>query len=203
MVLIAVCGYLDFLISLPASIPQEVDFDDEAHFLVCFMRNMQHLMLESGHQIRIGRLVRANLVFPPGAAPSLWLAELPQIVRLAKPQVRLRLSSKQIRIENRRHLIARQHKQASPGTKIRNHAQMRAYRPDTPYFAAVRRMRQLIEESVEVHEQALGLHLPDSRPFREPHMVHCLCPFRQPIFQPFSMSKHAQNGRGFVKAGGE
>ncbi len=104
----------------PRAVAEKVYFDFEAHGFVS--PEVQHFLVKTIHQKRIGGLTRFHLLFDPNSAQACWFAHFPQIIYLSEPQSCLWLPERTIS------LVAPQHKQSAPITKIRHDAQMLADR---------------------------------------------------------------------------
>ncbi len=122
--------YREAFIAFPGSIAQEIDFDVYRCRFVGF--DVEHFVLEAGHQERLAWLTGFDRSPAPRTTPASGLAPLPKVVGLAKPDARLRLTGVAVVVGIGRGGVAAEREETTEGGEIRDDAQVAADGFDAP-----------------------------------------------------------------------
>ena len=191
----------DALVGFPVAHSHKIDLDAKDGGLVG--TDVQHLLIEGGHQVRVGRVVLANVGVPPGTAPAGGLAPTPQVVGLAEPDPGLRLAGHGVVVAVGRGLVTADSEQAAERAIVGNGAQVLADGLDAPHMVQESDGLEFVEHALYVHQVMLGFHLTDAHPLGLPRLAESLAGFGQAEALPLAFHERPEQHRRLVPTGGE
>lgn len=191
----------DALIRFPGAVAEEIDFDLDGGGFVCF--EVEHFVLEAGHEEGVAGLARFDGGTTPRAAPAGGFAPLPKVVGFAEPDASLRLSDIKVVVLIGRGSVAAEGEEATKTGEVWNDTEVIADGFDPPDGVFKGDGLEFIHQAMHVHEEVFGFHFADAHPFGLPGLVVDVAALGEAVFLPLALHEGREKNRAFVPAGGE